>query len=487
MRDNDTAPTNAADGRGDGVAEHGDRVAEYGDGVAGNGDRVAAYEDGMTAYEDVLGTPDLLALDGVVSKGGQTVHDRIGGVSLGRPLVYALRNPARGHAPADQNREFLVCFPFDLEELPDGRRYEQVTLTVHLADGTHALSLYPAAGTTAADGTEIAVFGLGGQRLRWTFRAPGRGALRPDGRWAQAVVRMPAATADVSGRLSLSTTTVQRVLGGALRRRAAETPYDTPFHLRTAEAWPAATPPEHQEAFPGAWALAAYEDESPTEASEASEEGERDDETLPPGLRRLCLAVDIEKYSARDNADMVRLQRVLLRTLRAACERVGVAWERCGRQAQGDGYLLVLEPDVDETRAVPGLLDGLTAGLAAANGRTAGENSAAGQASSRKTDDVRMRVSLHQGIVHEADSGYAGSAVVALFRVLDSAPVRRVLAESPDTDLVVAFSDTLYQDLVGTGYEGLSATGFEKVEIEIAAKNFTGVAWVRALRPAVGP
>ncbi|MFF5001671.1 hypothetical protein ACFY3G_02485 [Streptomyces phaeochromogenes] len=455
MPDNDTAHTGADDGRGEGGVVRG----------------------------DVLGTPDLLALDGVVPKGGeQPVHERIGGVSLGRPLAYALRNPDHRRATTDADREFLVCFPFDLEELPGGRRYEQVTLTVHLADGMHALSLDPAPGTVAADGTEISVFGLGRQRLRWTFRAPGRGGgLRPDGRWAQAVVRMPVSSADVSGRVSLTTTTVQPVLGGALRRRAAETPYDTPFRIRAAEAWPAATPLTHQGAFPGAWALATYGDDVP----ESDAAREPDDERLPPGLRRLCVAVDIEKYSARDNADMVRLQRVLLRTLRAACEQVGVAWERCGRQAQGDGYLLVLEPDVDETRVVPGLLDGLTASLAATNERAAGVNSLGGQESSgRGLDSVRMRASLHQGIVHEADSGYAGSAVVALFRVLDSDPVRRVLAESPDTDLVAAFSDTLYQDLVDTGYEGLSAAGFEKVEIEIAAKNFTGVAWVRAMRSA---
>ncbi|WP_329273020.1 hypothetical protein [Streptomyces sp. NBC_01451] len=459
MRDNGTADAGADDGHGE-------------DGAAG-------------VRDDVLGTPDLLALDGVVPKGGgPPVRDRIGGVSLGRPLAYALRDPARRRPTADADRDFLVCFPFDLEELPDGRRYEQATLTVDLADGLHALSLDPAPGTVAADGTEISVFGLGRQRLRWTFRARGRGAgLRPDGRWAQAVVRMPASSAEVSGRVSLSTTTVQPVLGGALRRRAAETPYDTPFRIRAGEAWQTAGPLTHQGVLPGAWALAAYQDEMPH--PEHREDREADDGRLPPGLRRLCLAVDIERYSARDNADMVRLQRVLLRTLRAACERVGVDWERCGRQAQGDGYLLVLEPDVDETRVVPGLLAGLTAGLAAANARTAGANSAAGKESSAGgLGSVRMRASLHQGIVHEADSGYAGSAVVALFRVLDSGPVRRFLAESRDTDLVAAFSDTLYQDLVGTGYEGLSAAGFEKVEIEIAAKNFTGVAWVRAMRSA---
>ena len=438
---------------------------------------------------DVLATPDLLALDGAIPRGGQEpVRERIGGATLGRPLLYALRDTTAGHGPAGRERAVLVCFPFDLEELPGGRRYEEVTLTVRLADDVYALNLHPAAGTVTDDGTRIAAFGLGGPRLRWTFRATGRGGtLNPDGHWAQAVIRIPADRAEVTGRLSLSTTTVQRVLGGALRRRTAETPYDTPFRIPATEAWPTAATLAPRAALPGAWALPAYEDpvNGTPEAARGGPGRDGEGGQLPPGRRRLCLAVDIEKYSARDNAGMVRLQRVLLRTLRSACARAGVVWDRCGRQAQGDGYLLVLEPDTDETRAVPRLLDGLAEGLAAANERSAGTNSGAAGASSATPWRIRMRASLHQGIVHEADSGYAGSAVVDLFRVLDSGPVRRALDESPDICLVAAFSDRLYQDLVGTGYEGLSADGFERAEIKVAVKNFTGVAWIRAIRPVV--
>ncbi|MGW0555936.1 hypothetical protein ACWDZ6_17290 [Streptomyces sp. NPDC002926] len=443
------------------------------------------------AHDDVLATTDLFAVDGAVSKGSQPVRDRIGGASLGRPLGYALPGADLagaadgGAAAAATHRDILLCFPFDLEELPDGRGYQQVTVTVRLDGATHALALHPAPGTTGADGTEVAAFGLGSSRLRWTFRAPGRsGALRPDGRWAQAVVRLPGTAAEVSGRLSLTTVTVQPMLGGTFLRREAETPYDTPFRLQVAEIWPAATPPARLGALPGAWALSAYEDGAAADGEERP-----DGEELPPGLRRLCLAVDIEKYSARDNADMVRLQRVLLRTLRAACEQAGIEWRRCGRQAQGDGYLLVLEPGIDETRVVPGLLDGLAAGLAVANTPAAAPDRT--KPGGRVADAgapgrIRMRASLHQGIVHEADSGYAGSAVVALFRVLDSAPVRGALAETHSTHLVVAFSDALYQDLVATGYEGLHATGFRRVEIHVEAKSFTGVAWIRAVHPSPG-
>ncbi|MFF8196488.1 hypothetical protein ACF05L_37775 [Streptomyces bobili] len=415
------------------------------------------------APDDVLATVDLLGRDTVVSKGGEPAGGRVARASLGRPLGYALPPVAGGVTPAGPGvpRDVLLCFPFDLEELPGGRDYREAALTVLLDGGPHAVTLYPTPGSTTSDGADVAAFGLGKDRLQWVFRAPGRsGALRPDGRWAQAVVRLPAAADGLSGSLSLSTVTVQPVLGGAFRRREAETPHETPFRLAAADLWPAAVPlAPGRAAAPGARALAAYEDSGP----------QADGAELPPGLRRLCLAVDIEKYSARDNTDMIRLQRVLLRTLRAACARAGIVWDSCGRQAQGDGYLLVFEPGIDETRVVPDLLDGLASALADAN------------AAASYPQRVRMRAGLHQGIVHEADSGYAGSAVVALFRVLDSDPVRRALAADPSTHLVAAFSDGLYQDLVSHGYNGLAATGFQRAEIHVAAKSFTGVAWIRAL------
>lgn len=446
-------------------------------------------DDGNDDRNDVLATTDLIAVDAVVPKGGgQPVGDRVAGASLGRPLGYVLPGAGNGSGTDLAGHcDMLLCFPFDLEELPDGRGYQQVTLDIRFDGETHALALHPGPGTIAADGTRIAAFGLGQDRLRWTFRAPGRGgSLRPDGRWAQAVVRAPRSAGEVSGRLSLATVTVQPLLGGTFVRREAETPYDTRFRVGRTDAWRAAAPLAQREPLPGAWALAGHGNGTAPDGDETGSAGLHGgrDEELPPGVRRLCLAVDIEKYSARDNADMVRLQRVLLRTLRTACARAGVDWERCGRQAQGDGYLLVMEPGIDEARVVPLLLEGLTEGLAKANAEaaTAHQRRPTEASDQGATRDIRMRACLHQGIVHEADSGYAGSAVVALFRVLDSGPVRRALSRNPSTHLVAAFSDTLYKDLVATGYEGLSEEGFERADIHVEAKNFTAVAWIHGAR-----
>ncbi|MGC2998638.1 hypothetical protein ACPF8X_09710 [Streptomyces sp. G35A] len=220
--------------------------------------------------------------------------------------------------------------------------------------------------------------------------------------------------------------------------------------------------------------ITAYWDAAAVAFDDEPDHGLRADHTRAAWARLLRSWMPADALDIGCGTGMIRLQRVLLRTLRAACARAGIVWDRCGRQAQGDGYLLVFEPGIDETRVVPDLLEGLACALADAN------------ATAAYPRRVRMRAGLHQGIVHEAGSGYAGSAVVALFRFLDSDPVRRALADDPSAHLVAAFSDGLYQDLVPHGYSGLAATGFRRAEIQVVAKNFTGVAWIRAL-PAQGP
>ncbi|MFI2367987.1 hypothetical protein [Streptomyces sp. NPDC018833] len=407
---------------------------------------------------DLLATTDLM-LSGALTPRGEPPS---GSVSLGRPLAYALRD-ATGVSPAavDAPGTVLLCFPFDLEELSGGWGYRQIELAVSFDDAdVLALELHPRPGWEETDGACVAVFGLGRNRLRWVFRASeAGGTLRPDGRWTQVVLRLPSLFAEVSGRLTLRGVLEHPLLSGTRAEAEVHTRDELPFRVSRADAWTGA-PLARQASQPGAWALAAFEDLGPPDGQ------------LPPGRQQLCVAVDIEKYSARRNADMIRLQRALLRVMRAACARAEVDWYSCGRQAQGDGYLLVLPPDTDETRVVPGLMDGLADALAVVN------REESGNAPDRPYLRTRLRAAFHHGIVHEADSGYAGSAVVELFRLLDSDPLRALLTDEQTTDLVIAFSDRLYQDLAVHGYEGLSPAGFE--QLEVTAKQFTGTAWIRA-------
>ena len=80
-------------------------------------------DSGRYDHDDVLATTDLIALDGVVPKvGGHPLRDRVAGASLGRPLGYILpRTGGENGAEALGHCDMMLCFPFDLEELPDGR------------------------------------------------------------------------------------------------------------------------------------------------------------------------------------------------------------------------------------------------------------------------------------------------------------------------------------------------------------------------------
>ncbi|MEU2561090.1 hypothetical protein ABZ626_17415 [Streptomyces longispororuber] len=517
-------PDGVADGaddvpdRAEGVADVPDAVTDLPGDVADGPDGVAdgAADVPDDVPDDVLATVDLLDVNAPVPKGEAPAPAaaRACGAQLAHPLLYALPAKPGDTGPGGtgrRHRELLLCFPFDLEELPDGRRYREAELTVDLDDGLRALTLYPVsvpspaapAAPPAPRDADVTAFGLGGSRLRWVFRTPDGDGLRPDGRWTQILVRLPPGITEVAGRIGLSAVVERPKLFGVWPRTPARLPQAVPFRLPLEEAWTTTGPLTAHPALPGAWALSSYEprtphgvDEQPYEGDDGGAEEAHEplrahrphedrppggtEEDLPPGLRRLCLAVDIEKYSARDNADMVRLQRVLLRTLRAACARARVGWHTCGRQAQGDGYLLVMAPGVDETRVVPALLGGLADGLASANGALpprAPRGPAPGPDGPPRP--LRMRASLHQGIVHEADSGWAGSAVVALFRVLDCGPLRQALESDASAVLAVAFSDSLYQDLVPHGYAGLSPEGFHRVDVRNPAKDFTATAWIR--------
>ncbi|MEU9368262.1 hypothetical protein AB0D71_26990 [Streptomyces avermitilis] len=411
---------------------------------------------------------DLLATTDLVVGGVLQARDRRlrAGVALGRPLAYALP-AAAGAVPAADTTALLLCFPFDLEEMPAGGGYRKIELAVTFDDEhLRAVDLQPGPGWAGPDGTRVTAFGLGRNRLRWIFEAPhADGTLSPDGRWTQVVLVSPSPFTELSGRIQVRGVIEHPLLSGTRSQGEVQTRDDVPFLLSRADVWTGA-PLARQTPRPGAWALTGLESVGPP------------DDELPPGRRHLCLAVDIEKYSARGNADMIRLQRALLRVMRAACAGAAVDWYACGRQAQGDGYLLVLPPDTDDTRVVPRLLDGLAEALAAVN------REQYGSIDSRSHVRTRMRAAFHHGIVHEGDSGYAGSAVVELFRMLDSDPLRTLLADDQSTDLVVAFSDRTYQDLVVHGYKGLSPAGFVRTEVRV--KQFAGVAWIRS-QGHVGP
>jgi hypothetical protein len=328
------------------------------------------------------------------------------------------------------------------------------------------------AGEGTPIGARVAAFGLGGHLLRWTFE-PSSDVLRPDGHWVRALLRLPVGRTELTGRIS-ARVTVRRTLLGRPVGKVAATREHVELRIALADAWPVAGP--------APWLLPppapSPEPIAPPEPA-AGPSGE-DELAQSPWLRRLLFAVDVERYSRHRDTEMARVQRDLWRSMRGACAASGVDWRECGRQASGDGYLLVLPTGLDEPDTVVRLLRGLTTALHAANTDP-----------SRPQDlrPTRMRASLHQGLVREGHAGFLGSAAVDVFRVLDCGPLRAALAGSAEADLAVAWSERLYQDLVAQPHTGLDPESFSQAAVEVPEKEFSALVRIELRRrpPTGGP
>lgn len=192
---------------------------------------------------------------------------------------------------------------------------------------------------------------------------------------------------------------------------------------------------------------------------------------LVPGVRRLCLVVDVEKYSGRRSPAAVDVQDRLLWAMLQTCRVAEVDPARCARQDSGDGQLLVLPPGIDEGHVLPSAVRGLRSALHRLNARPG----AGGR--------IRLRASLAQGLVHEAATGFVGAAVVHACRVLDSPQLRAALGARTDSDLALAVTDDLYQDVVTQLSTDPAAEQFAPLEVSVPGKGFRSRGWVYVPAP----
>jgi hypothetical protein len=142
---------------------------------------------------------------------------------------------------------------------------------------------------------------------------------------------------------------------------------------------------------------------------------------------------------------------------------VGVALHDTDRQDAGDGMMVVLSPRLELHRVLPGLLHGWRTRLAADNDE-------------HPEDRIRLRLSVAAGPFAAAAIGFTGATIIEMGRLLDSAVLRRAVAEQPGADLVALVSDRLHADVVGEGYPGLDADQFEPRLVEV--KSFRRQAWL---------
>lgn len=177
---------------------------------------------------------------------------------------------------------------------------------------------------------------------------------------------------------------------------------------------------------------------------------------------RLLLAVDLEKYSRLDAQQQLSAQTALCRLLNDCARRAGLDPSSWYRQRGGDGELVVLPADVDILRAVGTFTCELEHALTELNGR-------------RLTGPrLRLRLALHHGTIIEGPLGPAGDAPIVVCRLLDATPLRDYLAEHENRDLALVVSDSLYRDVVRSGFCTLNPAQFIKLEADIKEKTYHG-------------
>lgn len=178
------------------------------------------------------------------------------------------------------------------------------------------------------------------------------------------------------------------------------------------------------------------------------------------------MVVDVSAYGMLDNRAQMRVRATLNAAVRDALRSAGIRWS-LAMADRGDGMIVL----VPANKSAVSLLDPVVPVLAA---RLRRHNETTGLR-------IRLRVSVHAGVVHRDATGWVGRDLNTACRLVDSPALRDYLGQRPADDMVVAVSDTLYHAVVQHRYRSIDPTAYEQVHV--AVKELDTLAWVHVPRP----
>jgi tetratricopeptide (TPR) repeat protein len=185
-----------------------------------------------------------------------------------------------------------------------------------------------------------------------------------------------------------------------------------------------------------------------------------------PGLavHRSIVVVDVEGFGdhRRSNAHRVVVRAGLYQVLRQAFEHAGLSWSDCGREDRGDGVFILAPAEIPKTPFVDALPGALVKALR--------EHNAAHPAEA----GIRLRMALHAGEVTYDQHGVTAAAVNLAFRLLDAAPFKSALAQSPGV-LAVIVSGWFFDEVVRHSPAGDADT---YRPIQVSVKETRTTAWI---------
>ena len=181
---------------------------------------------------------------------------------------------------------------------------------------------------------------------------------------------------------------------------------------------------------------------------------------------RSIVAIDLEGSTQRTNPVKGELRRTMYDLLWRSMEAVAITSDHLEQLTdRGDGILVLIRPhdDVPKTILLEQLIPQLTTLLTEYNTKV-----------THPALRMRLRTVVHAGEVHGDGRGFYGEAIDIAIRLLDSAPVKRVLKQTA-SPLVLVVSEGIYSEIVSHGYVDGDAYR-PLVRVRVANKQHRG--WV---------
>ncbi|OLF17046.1 ATP-binding protein [Actinophytocola xanthii] len=181
-----------------------------------------------------------------------------------------------------------------------------------------------------------------------------------------------------------------------------------------------------------------------------------------PAVHRTIVVVDIENFGdpRRTSRHQLAMRDGLYTVVPQAIEDSGVPWADCDHEDRGDGMVVLVPGHLPKTFLVDVMPGALVAGVLAYNRTHAA------------AEQLRLRLALHAGEVTYDDHGVTGAAVTLTFRLVDAAPLRTALAESPGV-LAMITSGWFFEEVVRQSHHTDPAT-FRPVPVEVKKTSTTG-------------
>jgi Effector-associated domain 2 len=179
-------------------------------------------------------------------------------------------------------------------------------------------------------------------------------------------------------------------------------------------------------------------------------------------LQYTIVATDVAGSGALDDRHQLRMRDDLLSMVGEALDRQSMDRTAVDVNDRGDGLRLIVHARVSPRLLLDPFIPNLASVLREQRGVSGGVR-------------LRLRVSVHMGLLHHDGIGWAGEPLVHCARLLDAEPVRQVLARADRADLVLVISQKLYDEVVHHRY-GLDISTYRQVAISV--KETTTTAWV---------